>query len=369
MSFGTIATFILYIVAMLAIGVICYRRNRNLNDFILGSRGLNPGVAALSAGASDMSGWLLLGLPGAVYASGLNQMWIAVGLVIGAYLNWQFVAARLRNLHAGGARRAHHPRLSRQPLSGPVADIARAHRGRHSFVLHHLRLGRARRRRSAVRTDIRLGLSAGGMGRLAFHRGLRLPRRFSRRVLDRHGSGHHDVHRPSGGADRRDGRGRRLGRVGRPDRCDQPQLQRCLHRYDHLRHRLVDGLGPRLLRTAAYSRPFHGGPHAARRAAGASYQHRLDGLRPLRRHLHRLPGDRVLRAAAARQPGDGIHPVLPDHVQSMDRGLPFGCHSRCGDEHHKLPADRLLQRPHRGSIPPILYVRGRASGNSCWSVA
>ena len=96
MSFGTIATFILYIIAMLAIGVVCYRRNRNLNDFILGSRGLNPGVAALSAGASDMSGWLLLGLPGAVYASGLNQMWIAVGLVIGAYLNWQFVAARLR---------------------------------------------------------------------------------------------------------------------------------------------------------------------------------------------------------------------------------------------------------------------------------
>lgn len=96
MSFGTIAAFVIYIVAMLAIGVICYRRNRNLNDFILGSRGLNPGVAALSAGASDMSGWLLLGLPGAVYASGMNQMWIAVGLVIGAYLNWQFVAARLR---------------------------------------------------------------------------------------------------------------------------------------------------------------------------------------------------------------------------------------------------------------------------------
>ena len=96
MSFGTIAAFVIYIAAMLAIGVICYRRNRNLNDFILGSRGLNPGVAALSAGASDMSGWLLLGLPGAVYASGMNQMWIAVGLVIGAYLNWQFVAARLR---------------------------------------------------------------------------------------------------------------------------------------------------------------------------------------------------------------------------------------------------------------------------------
>src|SRR5512134_2522278 len=118
MSFGTIGAFVIYIAAMLAIGVICYRRNRNLNDFILGSRGLNPGVAELSAGASDMSGWLLLSLPGAVNASGMNQMWIAVGLVIG---NRQFVAARLR-IYTQVARDALTiPDYLDQPLSGPVA--------------------------------------------------------------------------------------------------------------------------------------------------------------------------------------------------------------------------------------------------------
>jgi sodium/proline symporter len=96
MNAGTIVTFILYLLAMIAIGVICYYRTSSHSDYILGGRGLGPGVAALSAGASDMSGWLLLGLPGAVYASGMNQIWIAVGLIIGAYLNWQFIARRLR---------------------------------------------------------------------------------------------------------------------------------------------------------------------------------------------------------------------------------------------------------------------------------
>lgn len=96
MTSGTIFAFAIYLIGMLLIGLICYRLTKNLSDYILGGRGLNPGVAALSAGASDMSGWLLLGLPGAVYASGMNQIWIGIGLVIGAYLNWQFVAKRLR---------------------------------------------------------------------------------------------------------------------------------------------------------------------------------------------------------------------------------------------------------------------------------
>lgn len=73
-----------------------YRRTTDLSDFVLGGRSLGPAVAALSAGASDMSGWLLLGLPGAIYVSGISEAWIAVGLSIGAYLNWQFVAKRLR---------------------------------------------------------------------------------------------------------------------------------------------------------------------------------------------------------------------------------------------------------------------------------
>ncbi|MEX1236921.1 MAG: sodium:proline symporter, partial [Pseudomonadales bacterium] len=63
---------------------------------ILGGRRLGPAVTALSAGASDMSGWLLLGVPGAVYLSGLGEAWIVIGLVIGAWLNWSYVAHPLR---------------------------------------------------------------------------------------------------------------------------------------------------------------------------------------------------------------------------------------------------------------------------------
>jgi len=88
--------FVLYFLGMLAIGAYAYRLVENHPDYILGGRRLQAGVAALSAGAADMSGWLLLGLPGAVYAHGLNQVWIAVGLSVGAYLNWQLVAAPLR---------------------------------------------------------------------------------------------------------------------------------------------------------------------------------------------------------------------------------------------------------------------------------
>lgn len=96
MHAATIVTFLVYILGMLAIGIAMYRRTTDLSDFVLGGRTLGPAVAALSAGASDMSGWLLLGLPGAIYAAGISEAWIAVGLSIGAYLNWQFVAKRLR---------------------------------------------------------------------------------------------------------------------------------------------------------------------------------------------------------------------------------------------------------------------------------
>jgi len=96
MNVPELTTFVIYLVAMMAIGVVFYRLTDNLSDYILGGRRLGGTVAALSAGASDMSGWLLLGLPGAMYAAGMASAWIAVGLTIGAYLNWQFVARRLR---------------------------------------------------------------------------------------------------------------------------------------------------------------------------------------------------------------------------------------------------------------------------------
>lgn len=93
----TIATvFILYLLGMIVIGWIAYRRTHNLPDYILGGRRLGRWVAALSAGASDMSGWLLLGLPGYAYAAGLEASWLVVGLLAGTWLNWSLVARRLR---------------------------------------------------------------------------------------------------------------------------------------------------------------------------------------------------------------------------------------------------------------------------------
>lgn len=92
-----IATFIVYVCLMMLIGYFAYRRTKNLSDYILGGRRLGSWVTALSACASDMSGWLLLGLPGYAYAAGLEAGWIALGLLIGTYLNWRLVAARLRH--------------------------------------------------------------------------------------------------------------------------------------------------------------------------------------------------------------------------------------------------------------------------------
>ena len=92
----TLITFIFYIVAMLGIGLYAYKATTNFDDYILGGRSLGSVVTALSAGASDMSGWLLMGLPGAIYLSGLSEAWIAIGLIIGAWLNWLLVAGRLR---------------------------------------------------------------------------------------------------------------------------------------------------------------------------------------------------------------------------------------------------------------------------------
>ncbi len=96
MNTPTLITFIVYLSAMIGIGIYGYFRTSGLNDYMLGGRSLKPGVAALSSGASDMSGWILLGLPGAFYLHGLDQIWMPIGLAIGAFLNWQLVAKRLR---------------------------------------------------------------------------------------------------------------------------------------------------------------------------------------------------------------------------------------------------------------------------------
>ncbi len=97
METGSIFALAIYFLLMLAIGVYAYRQSSsNLSDYMLGGRKLGPAITALSAGASDMSGWLLMGLPGALYLSGISQIWIAVGLVLGAWANYLFLAPRFR---------------------------------------------------------------------------------------------------------------------------------------------------------------------------------------------------------------------------------------------------------------------------------
>lgn len=97
MNFGTISAFAIYFLIMIAVGIYFYKRSQNHADYILGGRSLNKWVAALSAQASDMSGWLLTGLPGLAFMSGCSEaFWTALGLLLGTYLNWRFVAKRLR---------------------------------------------------------------------------------------------------------------------------------------------------------------------------------------------------------------------------------------------------------------------------------
>jgi sodium/proline symporter len=98
MSFDAplLITFLAYLALVLFLGIKAYRRTQDLGDYILGGRKLGSVVTALSVGASDMSGWLLLGLPGAIYLSGISELWIGVGLLIGAWFNWTYVARPMR---------------------------------------------------------------------------------------------------------------------------------------------------------------------------------------------------------------------------------------------------------------------------------
>ena len=98
---GLLAVIIIYLIMMVSIGVYFSKKNKNVSDFYLGGRKLGPIVTAMSAEASDMSSWLLMGLPGVAYLSGIADAgWTAIGLAIGTYLNWLIVAKRLRRYTA-----------------------------------------------------------------------------------------------------------------------------------------------------------------------------------------------------------------------------------------------------------------------------
>ena len=96
---GEVAAFILYFVLIVGIGIYFFLKDRNSNgeqEFFIGGRAMGPWVTALSAQASDMSAWLLMGLPGSIMAFGFGQMWIGIGLALGTAANWIFIAKRLR---------------------------------------------------------------------------------------------------------------------------------------------------------------------------------------------------------------------------------------------------------------------------------
>nr|WP_267207680.1 sodium/proline symporter PutP [Corynebacterium sp. Marseille-P8863] len=95
-SFWLVMAIVIYFGVMVTIGFYSWLQTQKYDDYVLGDRGLNPFVAGLSAGASDMSGWLLMGLPGALFVSGMSELWIVIGLFLGSWANWKWVAPRLR---------------------------------------------------------------------------------------------------------------------------------------------------------------------------------------------------------------------------------------------------------------------------------
>lgn len=100
MKWSILAAFICYFVMMLVIGFIFMRGQKGEKEYFLGGRNMGPWVTAMSAQASDMSGWLLMGFPGSILAFGMGKVWIGIGLALGTALNWIFVAKRLRNFSA-----------------------------------------------------------------------------------------------------------------------------------------------------------------------------------------------------------------------------------------------------------------------------
>ena len=91
-DWGIIFAFGLYFLALFGIGIFHMKKEQDLAGYVLGGRKVGPWVSAMSAEASDMSGWMLMGLPGYAYVAGVSAFWIAIGLAIGTWLNWLFVA-------------------------------------------------------------------------------------------------------------------------------------------------------------------------------------------------------------------------------------------------------------------------------------
>ena len=123
MNYTEMVVFIIYLLFMLSIGIWFFYKNRQGGEktYFLGGRQMGPWVTALSAGASDMSAWVLMGLPTSIYALGLGQAWISIGLLTGYSLSWIFLAPRLRRFSRRGGcalRQGRSGRLLQRPYGG-----------------------------------------------------------------------------------------------------------------------------------------------------------------------------------------------------------------------------------------------------------
>lgn len=98
MNFSIIAAFVVYFSILLFLGLLFHKKQTTSSDYIMGDRSLSFWLVALSAHASDMSAWLFMAFPMSIFVLGLARVWIAMGLLVGMYLNWQFVAPRLRSM-------------------------------------------------------------------------------------------------------------------------------------------------------------------------------------------------------------------------------------------------------------------------------
>ena len=179
-----IIAFALYLGLMMYIGVYYYRKSNSIGDYILGGRQLGPWITALSAEASDMSGWMLMGVPGLAYTTGISGVWIAVGLTLGTWANWRFVSRRLRN----------HTEVASDSLTLPDYLKNRFHdqipfgscyfRIVYINLLPHLHILWICGRRQIIQYHLRFRL----YGIPLYYGGhcsiLYLPRRFPRRILD-----------------------------------------------------------------------------------------------------------------------------------------------------------------------------------------
>src|SRR3990167_2832584 len=96
--FTSFAPLFVYFLALFAVAILSYRRQKSESDFIIGNRSLNFWLTALSAHASDMSSWLFLGYPALILVTGVSGAWAAIGLTVCMFLNWQFVAPKLRTI-------------------------------------------------------------------------------------------------------------------------------------------------------------------------------------------------------------------------------------------------------------------------------